>query len=738
MNGYQKIKRQLLPLIKGMPFVIVIFLLALYISNKIITYSPNVYQTMAKIKLDDQKFGFSNTTLYKDFDVFSTENKTEAEAEILKSPLIIGRAIDSVDMNVTLYRIGQIKNTMVFGDDSPILITYQGNKNLLDKPFELTIKANDKVIIQNGGEKTTGLLNDSLAVQGGKIYIKKHNTSSNVKLEGRYQFTIHSRDALIASISDKLDVKAVDKEIPVLRVVYKDEHPEKTAVLVNAICKAYIEDYVCFRSQAAKQTVSFIDNKIEEVSIKLRNSENNLERYKRNNNVVNTLQETETGLRQISNLKIQLINLEMNEEAIIKLEEYVNSGDYFDETAISFGFGDLLLTELAKKLKLWNDEKLDLLTKYTSDHEKVLAVEAKIEEIKGYVKTALARNKSEIITKREDIQTSLDEASHQFDDLPTREKEMQILDREFRLQESIYNFLTQKRIDAAIASTAAISFHRIIQPAVVPTEPISPNRVLIKFIGGLLGLILGIAFVYLKKMVRGKATGREDLEKHSELPVLGVVRRKNTDEDFISIAKTMVLKEVITPGTAIAIASTLTEEGKTYVCFHLGQAFAKMGYSVCSLDMNGFNPELRSKNGESIQLSTIDKDFEANPGSLISVQTKMLNPHQFAEKLEILKTQFDFVLIDTPATAVSIEGVELMKLADASVYITKADHTTVNYLDHADLLVEEYNLENVHLLLNNAHKASNYSGTYLGSSFSYKKKSGLKRRLRYVYNTYMK
>ena len=92
MNGYQKIKKQLLPLIKGLPMIFIIFICALFLAKKIVDYTPNTYRTISKIKLDDQKFGFSGNNLYGDFDVISTENKIEAEAELLQSPLIIEKS----------------------------------------------------------------------------------------------------------------------------------------------------------------------------------------------------------------------------------------------------------------------------------------------------------------------------------------------------------------------------------------------------------------------------------------------------------------------------------------------------------------------------------------------------------------------------------------------------------------------------------------------------------------------
>jgi uncharacterized protein involved in exopolysaccharide biosynthesis len=89
-------------------------------------------------------------------------------------------------------------------------------------------------------------------------------------------------------------------------MAYRDQHPKKVADLANRLCKTYIEDYVEVKSQAAAQTVKFINQKLAEVQEELRKTEIALEQYKAVNGVVNTQQETETGLRQISRLEVQL------------------------------------------------------------------------------------------------------------------------------------------------------------------------------------------------------------------------------------------------------------------------------------------------------------------------------------------------------------------------------------------------------------------------------------------------
>ena len=102
----QRILRQLKPILGGLPLIGVLFVLSLVLAKQIIKYSPTRYLTIAKIKLDTRKYGVSNDMLYKDFDIFTSENKIETEAEILGSHLLIKRALSKVEFNNQIKRIG--------------------------------------------------------------------------------------------------------------------------------------------------------------------------------------------------------------------------------------------------------------------------------------------------------------------------------------------------------------------------------------------------------------------------------------------------------------------------------------------------------------------------------------------------------------------------------------------------------------------------------------------------------
>ncbi len=756
MKEMQNIKRLIIPLLKGLPILIITVLISLFIAKKTIQYSTPNYQSIAKIKLDDRKYGMSGNNLYEDFDVFSSKNKIETEAEVLKSPLLIGKTIEELNLGVLVSRLGTIKETILF-QDNPLLFKYTSSTtSIFNTKFLLNITGDNFTVYNEDEEQlVSSTFETPFLLKGDTLQINRNNEliiTKNINTDGDYQFEIKSKDQWISYLSLLVDVKAIDKEIPVLRVVVKSENPEFSSDLANKLCKVYVEDYIETKSMAASKTLSFITARMDILKTDLETSENELEIYKMKHNVVNTLQETETGLRGMSKLQLQLINLEMEERAIIELDSYMSQGDYYDETAINFGFGDLVLTELVKKLKLFSDQKKDLLLKYTPSDQRVINVQEKIQDIQDYIKKAIKQNRKNIELKRSEIELELNEMSTQFEDIPTREKEMRILERDFQINESVYTFLAQKKLEAQIATSALMSFHRIIQPAIVSKEPTSPNKVLITFVCGFLGILFGLVIIFGSKIVRGKILNKSDVEKLTSTQILGVLTHTKKEDiktrEFITLATSLNIQSVKDKQTIVVTSGTKLE-GKSYISQNLADTYLKMGYSVALLDINVLNPSFPNDydykledlvtTTEVLKLSHKDKIVKIGLSNLHGTGLLTLSHKNMSDTMNLIKSKFDIVIIDTPGSVISIDALCMLKYANLCLYAIRANVTKAEYVENIDCIKNDFNFENMRIILNGAHKSTNYSGNFNGSQLHYSKApKGLFKKVGYYLSIYGK
>ena len=602
MSDLQQIKRLLLPVLKGLHIIVAAGVLCGFIAYQSLKYVTPMYESVAKIKLDHGNEGVSSSNLYKDFDVFHYGYKIQAEEELIRSRILVGKALDKLDFGVSYQRVGDIRNSEIY-DDCPFSVTIQNPESITKtQTVQISILDSTSFQLTHDEQVFTEPFGSEIALGTHSITIQKKEDVFERKtietLRGKYTFTLHSRKGLINAMIEGLDVKALDKDVPILRVSFKGPESVKVSKFLNALLDAYIQDYIESRSEAAQKTLDFLDVRLREAKKELSRSEIAIEKYRLQNNIINTRQETETDLRKIAQLKIQLSNLKMNAAALDSIYFYMSQKEVdFLELAPNFeAFNDLLSTELIKKVKAYQAEKKDLLMKYTPEHEFVKNIDRKIKDIEDYLRESIQNSRNNIHIKQLQVAKSIEEASKVFEGLPTKEKQMLILERDFLFNQKTYNFLSQKRMESAIAQAAQIAFHRIIQRASTPISPVFPKKKFLIIVATFVGLLGGLAFVYIRAFLGGAVQNRQELEKASKTPICGIIKQANKSDnnidDFDMLATNLQLLFDIQKHQTITVTSTVQKEGKTYLATNLAKAYARMGKRILLIDMNLRNPEL--------------------------------------------------------------------------------------------------------------------------------------------------
>jgi cellulose biosynthesis protein BcsQ len=186
----------------------------------------------------------------------------------------------------------------------------------------------------------------------------------------------------------------------------------------------------------------------------------------------------------------------------------------------------------------------------------------------------------------------------------------------------------------------------------------------------------------------------------------------------------------------------LFEEGKTASVSNIASSLILLGKKVCIIDFDNISFDLSNQSFDVKNFNGVNsKDFKEN-GLVLSLKEDQgffeKKQDEFELKIKELKSYYDFVIIDTSPTSVSILPIQLMKLADLNLYVLKADYTPISYIGVTDLLMEEYDLKNIHFILTNVHKATNYNGNLIGSRFeSDSERTGLFSRVRKYINYYL-
>lgn len=764
----QDLKKQVLPYIKGLPLVILAVCVALFLAARFLRYATPMFESSAKLKLDNHEAGFGGANLYNDFDVFSQTNSIETEVEVLRSSALISKTLDKTNFNISYYRIGRLHNQELYLD-LPFVLESDSNSDspIYDEALLVRITSTESFEIRLSKDDlhptVEGNFDTWVELQGWRFQLVL-NKQLLAEREGfhlldDYSVTLHSKASLLTDYGSRLDIVPVDKDIAVVRVSLREAVPQKAADFVNALAECYVNDYVEVRSDAARRTTSFIDQQLDETSQKLQNAEMRLEKYRLDHGIINTRQETETGLRKLSQLKLQLVNIEMRETALDSLNSYLSSGNKeIGQLAPHFdAFGDLLFTELIKKLKTLEDEKKDLLLRYTADHELVTVTDEKITDILHYLREGITNSLRDIRFQRAEVEKTITIASAEFDDLPTKERQLIVMERDFQLQQNLFRFLSEKRSEASIATAANLAFHRIIEPALPGKKPVTPVPVLIYGVSVFLALLLSFGFIALLQAVQNSPKNRESLERLSELPVAGVVRNllgnsEEAAEEFAQLSAGLRFRGKLDNGSVVVVTSSVAGEGKTCVTEGLARTLALEGRRVLCVDAN-----LRQASGTENQTSLSEllasedapesfQDYPQQNGySYLPAGVPGISPLILLSDQRVLpwlnhwRSQFDLVIIDAPSTVSVPDTIGLMRLADHTFYLLRAGKTPTSVSQQPDLICEEYDIKEVSLILNGVHRATSYSGRYVSSAYSlHQPNTSWKSKFSHYLNTYLR
>ena len=697
MNNTTQTINVLRPFYRGLPIILAFTAVSVIATKAYLRYATPRYESVSYIKLADDANGAGHSSAIHSLDIFANNSVIGAEVEMLKSKVVIYRAMQNLDLGITVTRVGKLHNTELY-NESPFRITAKvTDPKGFDSTYKMIVKADSLVEIVSPGDLTYhGKLNQVLATPFMELLIEKNDSLLRAKpfvpVNDHYELMVNAPTTLSNYIRDEIDVMNTDKDVPVLRVAFRSKVPQKSADIVNEISAAYIEDFIDEKSRAAEKTVSFLDKELENFGVKLDSSEKRVEDYKHDNGVVDIKQETETNIRSLSDLRVKLAGVQMDMVAIDSLARYIKNGMAdFNNLAPNFQtFNDLLSTEIIKKVKELQEAKKDLLLKYTPANEQVKNIDIKLNDLYAYMGQSIQNTRTNLQLKYIDLQKTVQAAEADMKKYPEKDRNMTLLGRNFDLNDQTYRFLREKRTDAEIARASDIAFHRIITRGEVAVKPVSPIPMLLFALSAFLGFIFATIAVYLIHYFRGKVEHVVNIEKNSDIPVQGSIPFLRNEREakfaFQKLAIDLHVKKNLEKGAFIAITSFDKNEGKRTVTIGLAKAIVSLGKTCVIIDADD-------------GLSGYPASF---PGTMPASHwgEQWLQPKVFEEILKELRAKYDVVLCKTGDLSRNSSSLLMLAPATLSLFIVDSRYTPMKRLADINLLQLESGLTNLRFLLN--------------------------------------
>ena len=685
---------------------------------------------------------------YADQDEFPSKNMyktspvivslTPQEAEKLSDPMIV---------EMSLYPQGSLDVGVTIGDKE-----YQKHFEKLPAVFPMD-------------EGTLAFFQSPDSLMANKDTTEE-SSAQNVR---RITAKINSPMKVARVYCENLTIEPTSKTTSVAVISLKNSSLQRGQDFINQLLEMYNRNTNNDKNEIAQKTAEFIDERIDIISKELGNTEANLENFKRNAGITDLTSEAQIALTGNAEYEKKRVENRTQISLLEDLRKYIRGNEY-EVLPSNVGLQDAALVATIERYNEMLVERKRLLRTSTENNPAIVNLDTSIRAMKSNVQATLDGTLQGMLITKADLDREANRFSRRISDAPGQERQFVSIARQQEIKAGLYLMLLQKREENAIALAATANNAKIIDEAIADDIPVSPKRKIIYLIALVLGVGIPVGIIYLIGLTKFRLEGRADVEKLTTVPIVGdipLTDEKNEKDGSIAVfekqnnlmsetfrnIRTNLQFMLQNDKKVILVTSTVSGEGKSFISANLAISLSLLGKKVVIVGLDirkpGLNKVFRLSTKEKgitlylanpdtdlmslVQPSDVNKNLSILPGGTVPPNpTELLARDGLDKAIEILKKNFDYVILDTAPVGMVTDTLLIGRVADLSVYVCRADYTHKVEYTLINELAEEKKLPNICTVINGVDLKRRKYGYYYGYG-KYGKYYGYGKRYGYGY-----
>lgn len=729
---------------KSFPWILILLLATFIISYLSIRYTKPLYESSSILKLNIKRD--ASILGLEEYDEEQVFNSLSSEIELLKSRLFFNKIIDALNLDVSIYTIGKILLDERYNNPPFTVEKHIKNQKVYNIPFRVDILStrqfNLSYEVEGRSYESTYNFGEKIQTDLFDFEIRLTEFYEHGIQDNEFYFYVYSRQYLLDYIAENMSVNPLNLNANTIQISFKGYNMHKARNLVNAIDTIYLNYTQAEKNKSNSQRIEFLNQQLETTEQKLSDFENYFERFIISNKSVDLNSNLSETIELLNALDSQEYLVKNRQLRLEELQEEIFAG--YQINLVISDYKNLpknMLDEINSLNELI--EKRDGIL--ISHNENTLVYRKWSEEINTLydrVKRFITEYNVELNKRLILISERRKELESQFVGMPSKNTEYSKSQRYYALYEGFYLSLMQKKAEFQLAIAGTVTDFKILSGASFPTEPLKPQKYMIYGIGIVAWLVAAFFIIGFGYLSFNKITGIQELERLTQIPVLGSIPFYNIEK--LKVSKIIVQKEsksaiseafrsirtnmkfVLPENGCIitSISSTVSGEGKTFIGLNLAAVFALSGKKILLMDMDLRKPkfnkifdDIPDEKGISTILIGNDKvddclissgidnlDLLAS-GPVPPNPSELIMSERSDSMFNDLRSRYDMIFMDTPPVGIVTDGLLVMKKADIKIYIMRPEYSKrvfVNFLEKINALHE---FSHLYIIVNGAKRA---------------------------------
>jgi len=565
-------------------------------------------------------------------------------------------------------------------------------------------------------------------------------------------------------IKDNLIVTS-NRDSNIVNLKFNSTSNEFARYVLENIINTYLEYDIDQKISVTTYANSKIKERLNELKNNLEKSEVALQNYKTKNKLIDLGDIKNLKNEEIKSISSRILKAEKELQTLQNdLQQISLTSDDIEElSSLKIIKEQKEVDQILSNLEANNNTIDSLKLVYTDNHPKMSKALKTEENLKNKLKTIIDNNIASRAYEVANLQgfidlseKELEKSRQELQDLEIKDLNMQKFSRDVELNKRIYESFLERLKETTEAKELQTPNAKILDKPTMPSEPISPN---IKRITSFLFLITFLSLygmIIYYETFRNAISNPEALEKEG-FELLNIIPKtypkkgyhlpmnfleKNSDkfsESIISL-KTIVQSKYKS-SKVFMISSPVSGEGKTTISLNLALSLA-VSNKVLFLETDFRRPSLmKSLNLDNkdglIELFSGKTDFSKIIFNIHSTKLDIIpagRPNNFNKELnslnlgrfmDILRTKYDYIVVDTAPILPVADTLSIANLADLTLLIVRSEYTKIAGLRNAYKKIESVSNAKITTVLNyfdtenvNYYNYSNY-GSYYKSYYNY-------------------